>query len=46
VADFTRPMTLGRVGVRVHLVDVAPQARFTIAFGLPDTEGLLYQAVC
>lgn len=37
---------LSRAGVRVHLVDMDPQASLTTAFGLSDSEGLLYQAMC
>ena len=37
---------LSRVGVRVHLVDVDPQASLTTAFGLTEPKALLYQAMC
>lgn len=37
---------LSRAGVRVHLVDMDPQASLTTAFGLSDPKGLLYQAMC
>lgn len=36
---------LSRSGIRVHLVDMDPQASLTTAFGLTDREGLLYQAM-
>jgi len=36
---------LSRAGIRVHLVDMDPQASLTTAFGLTDREGLLYQAM-
>jgi len=37
---------LSRAGFRVHLVDSDPQASLTMAFGLTEPEGLLYQAMC
>src|SRR5687768_6418498 len=36
---------LSRRGVRVHLVDLDPQANLTSAFGRRDSEGLLYAAM-
>ena len=39
-------MLLSRAGFRVHLVDSAPKASLTTAFGLTEPEGLLYQAMC
>ena len=36
---------LSRAGIRVHLVDMDPQASLTTAFGLTDREGLLYHAM-
>jgi cellulose biosynthesis protein BcsQ len=37
---------LSRAGFRIHLVDSDPQASLTMAFGLTEPEGLLYQAMC
>ena len=37
---------LSRAGFRVHLVDSDPQASLTMAFGMTEPEGLLYQAMC
>jgi cellulose biosynthesis protein BcsQ len=37
---------LSRAGFRVHLVDSDPQASLTMAFGLTEPDGLLYQAMC
>ena len=37
---------LSREGFRVHLVDSDPQASLTTAFGLSDSKGLLYEAMC
>ena len=37
---------LSRAGFRVYLVDSDPRASITTAFGLTDSERLLYQAMC
>lgn len=36
---------LSRLGQRVHVIDMDPQASLTAAFGQSDGEGLLYQAL-
>jgi len=36
---------LSRAGQQVHVIDMDPQASLTAAFGLNDSEGLLYQAM-